>query len=149
MRKLLLDMRKDFLIMSNFYLVEIISELNSLAIVTSKEILKMSNYMLILSIFFSKWESGICSAHFKIMKAERIMETTETKTVFSTWLRHFSVNVSSFRIQKSSHSFNVSFDVSLVAFKTFLSSCFNVNFACFMKSCSYFLKCDQACIIFR
>ena len=52
MRKFLLDMRKDFLIMSNFYLVEILSEPNSLTIVTSKKILKMSNYMLILSFFF-------------------------------------------------------------------------------------------------
>ena len=45
MRKLLLDMRKDFLIMSNFYLVEILSEPNSLTIVTSKKTLKMSNYI--------------------------------------------------------------------------------------------------------
>ena len=54
MRKFLLDMRKDFLIMSNFYLVEILSEPNSLTIVTSKKLLKMSNYVLILSIFFLK-----------------------------------------------------------------------------------------------
>ena len=54
MRKFLLGMRKDFLIMSNFYLVEILSEPNSLTIVTSKKILKMSNYVLILSIFFLK-----------------------------------------------------------------------------------------------
>ena len=53
MRKFLLDMRKDFLIMSNFSLVEILSEPNSLTIVTSKKTLKMSNCMLILSIFFS------------------------------------------------------------------------------------------------
>ena len=53
MRKFLLDMRKDFLIMSNLYLVEILSEPNSLTIVTSKKILKMSNYVLILSFFFS------------------------------------------------------------------------------------------------
>ena len=53
MRKRSLDMRKDFLIMSNFYLVEILSEPNSLAIVASKRILKMSNYVLILSTFFS------------------------------------------------------------------------------------------------
>ena len=53
MRKFLLDMRKDFLIMSNFYLVEILSEPNSLTIVTSKTILKMSNYVRILSISFS------------------------------------------------------------------------------------------------
>ena len=52
MRKFLLDMRKDFLIMSKFYLVEILSEPNSLTIVASKKILKMSNYVLILSIFF-------------------------------------------------------------------------------------------------
>ena len=51
-RKFLPDMRKDFLIMSNFYLVEILSEPNSLTIVTSKKLIKMSNYMLILSIFF-------------------------------------------------------------------------------------------------
>ena len=51
MRKLLLDMRKDFLIMCNVYLVEILGEPNSLTIVTSKKILKMSNYVLILSIF--------------------------------------------------------------------------------------------------
>ena len=36
MRKLLLDMRKDFLKMSNFYLVEILSEPN-LTIMTSKK----------------------------------------------------------------------------------------------------------------
>ena len=53
MRKFLLNMRKDFLIMSNFYLVEILSETNSLTIVTSKKILKMSNYVRILSVFFS------------------------------------------------------------------------------------------------
>ena len=53
MRKFLLDMRKDFLIMSNFYLVEMLSEPNSLTIVTSKKIHKMRNCVLILSIFFS------------------------------------------------------------------------------------------------
>ena len=53
MRKSLLDMRKEFLIMSNFYVVEIFSEPNSLTILTSRKILKLSNYVLILSIFFS------------------------------------------------------------------------------------------------
>ena len=52
MRRYLLDMRKHFLKMSNFYLVEIFSEPNSLTIGTSKKILIMSNYVLILSIFF-------------------------------------------------------------------------------------------------
>ena len=52
MIKFLLDLRKDFLIMSNFYLVQILNEPNSLTIVTSKKILKMSSYVLILSIFF-------------------------------------------------------------------------------------------------
>ena len=47
----MLDMRKDFLTMSNFYLVEILSKPNSLTIATSKTILKMSNYVLILSFF--------------------------------------------------------------------------------------------------
>ena len=37
--------------MSNFYLVEILSEPNSLSIVTSKKVLKMSIYGLILRIF--------------------------------------------------------------------------------------------------
>ena len=54
MRKFLLNTRKDFLIMSNFYLVEILNEPNSLTIVTSKQILKVSNYVLILIIFFLK-----------------------------------------------------------------------------------------------
>ena len=45
MRKFLLDIRKDFLIVSNFYLVEILSEPNSLTMVTSKKTLKMSNYI--------------------------------------------------------------------------------------------------------
>ena len=49
--KCLLDMRKYFLIMSNFYVDKVLSEPNSLTIVTSKKILKMSNYLLILSIF--------------------------------------------------------------------------------------------------
>ena len=57
MRKFLLDMRKYFLIMTNFYLVEILSESNGLAIVTSKNLLKMSNYVLLLSIFFSQIEN--------------------------------------------------------------------------------------------
>ena len=56
-RKFLLDMRKYFLIMTNFYLVEILSEPNGLAIVTSKNLLKMSNYVLLLSIFFSQIEN--------------------------------------------------------------------------------------------
>ena len=37
MRKFLLDIRKDFLILSNFHLVEILSEPNSLTIVASKK----------------------------------------------------------------------------------------------------------------
>ena len=58
MRKFLLDMRKYFLLMSNFYLVEILKEPNSLTIVTSKKILKMSNYVLILSIFFPHYNEN-------------------------------------------------------------------------------------------
>ena len=37
MRKFLLDMRKDFLVMSNFYPVEILGKPNSLTIVASKK----------------------------------------------------------------------------------------------------------------
>ena len=51
MWKFLLDMRKDLLIMNKFCIVEILSEANSLTMVASKKILKMSNYLLILSIF--------------------------------------------------------------------------------------------------
>ena len=45
---------EDFL-MNNFYLAEILNEPNSLTIVTSKKIVKMSNYVKIeqLWIFFS------------------------------------------------------------------------------------------------
>ena len=50
MRKFLLDMMtKHFLIMSNFYLFEILGKPNSLTIVTSKKIIKM--------IFFSQNEN--------------------------------------------------------------------------------------------
>ena len=46
---------RRFLIMNNFYLAETLNEPNSLTIVTSKKILKMSNYVKIeqLWIFFS------------------------------------------------------------------------------------------------
>ena len=69
MRKILLHMRKYFLIMSNFYLVEILSEPNIL-IVTSKKILKMSNYVLILSIFFliTKIRNLQCNVNVMIVK---------------------------------------------------------------------------------
>ena len=50
-------MRIDFLIISNFYLVGILGEPNSLTIVASNKILKMSNYVLNLSIFFSQNEN--------------------------------------------------------------------------------------------
>ena len=55
MRKFLLDMRKDFLIMINFYHVEIFSEPNSLTIVKIKKKKKktQNEQLLILSIFFS------------------------------------------------------------------------------------------------
>ena len=52
MKNFLLDMRKDFLIMSNFYLVEILSEPDSLTIVRSKKYSKwaiMSSFEYFLS----------------------------------------------------------------------------------------------------
>ena len=61
MRKFLLDMRKDFLRMSNFYLVQILGESNSLTIVTSKTILKWAIMCSFWVFFFSKWKSWICS----------------------------------------------------------------------------------------
>ena len=66
MRKFLLDMRKDFLIMSNFYLVEILSEPNSLTIVTSKKILKMSNYVLILSFFLKMRIRNLQGIYYRV-----------------------------------------------------------------------------------
>ena len=61
MRKCLLDMRKDFLVMSNFYPAEILGKPNSLTIVASKK--KYSKWAIMCSLwvfFFSQWESGIC-----------------------------------------------------------------------------------------
>ena len=71
----LLDMRKDFLIISNFYLVEILSEPNSLTIVASKKILKMSNYVLISSIYFLKM--SIRNLQCKLAKCIRTHFFTE------------------------------------------------------------------------
>ena len=65
MRKFLLHMRKDFLVMSNFYLADILCEPNSLTIVPSKKLLKMRNYVLILSIYFLKMKIRICSILFR------------------------------------------------------------------------------------
>ena len=62
----MLDMRKDFLIMSNFYLVEILSEPNSLTIVTSKKILKMSNYVLILSFFLKMRIRNLQGIYYRV-----------------------------------------------------------------------------------
>ena len=63
MRKHLLDMRKYFLIISNFYLAQILREPNSLAIVASKKLLKISNYVLIMSICFSQNENQEFAVH--------------------------------------------------------------------------------------
>ena len=51
-REILLDMRKKFLIMSNFYLAEILSEPNSLTIVTSKKLLKNEQLCTHFEYFF-------------------------------------------------------------------------------------------------
>ena len=90
MRKLLLDMRKDFPIMSNFYLFEILSEPNSLTIVTSKKLLKMSKYVPILSICISKWESGICSVQLVSLKGLLSLPLVNA-TPLIWWQWYFSV----------------------------------------------------------
>ena len=54
MRKFLLDMRKDFLIISNFYLVEILGEPNSLTIVTSKKNTQNEQLCAHFDYFFSQ-----------------------------------------------------------------------------------------------
>ena len=57
MRKFLLDMRKDFLIISNFYLVEILGEPNSLTIVTSKKNTQNEQLCALFEFFFSQNEN--------------------------------------------------------------------------------------------
>ena len=57
MRKFLLDMRKDFLIMSNFYLVEILGEPNSLTIVISKKNTQNEQLCADFEYFFSQNEN--------------------------------------------------------------------------------------------
>ena len=86
MRKFLLDMRKDFLIISNFYLIEILSEPNILTIVTSNKILKMNNYVLILSIFFliTRIRNLQCTCH----------PISESFTIFnSTFFENLKTNL--------------------------------------------------------
>ena len=63
MRKFLLDVRNDFLIMSNFYLVKILTEPNGLTTVTSKKNTQNEHYVLILSIFFSQNENQEFAVH--------------------------------------------------------------------------------------
>ena len=53
----LLDMRKGFLMMSNFYLVEILSEPNSLTIVTSKKNTQNEQLCAHFEYFFSQNEN--------------------------------------------------------------------------------------------
>ena len=57
MRKLLLDMKKDFLIMSNIYLVEILGVPNSLTIVTSKTYSKFALWFVKNQIFLPNLEN--------------------------------------------------------------------------------------------
>ena len=97
MRKFLLDLRKDFLIMSNFYLVEILSEPNSLTLVTRKKILKMSSYVLILSIFFSYRESGICSV-LKIMLTLILLNSQVYQAPESVIMNHMVHNFYELRL---------------------------------------------------
>ena len=93
MRKFLPDMRKDFLIMSNFYLVEILSEPNSLSIVTSKKILKTGNYVLIWRFIFSKWESGICCVLKRYKRAQRsLISNTQNKAFVKYCNTSFYIN---------------------------------------------------------
>ena len=104
MRKFLLDMRKDFLIMSNFYLVEILSEPNSLTIVTSKKILKTGNCVLILRFIFSKWESGICSVLNRYKRAQRsLISNTQNKAFVKYCNTSFYINstILQFKLRKS------------------------------------------------
>ena len=72
MRKFFLDMRNDFLLISNLYLVEIISEPNSLTIARSTKILKMNNYVLILSIFFHNENQELAVYIFAIHQRSQV-----------------------------------------------------------------------------
>ena len=57
MRKFLLDVRKDFLIVSNFYLVEILGEPNNLTIVTCKKNTQNEQLCTHFEYFFSQNEN--------------------------------------------------------------------------------------------
>ena len=57
MRTFLLDMRKGFLIMNNFYLIEILSESNSLTTVTSKKNAQNEQLCAHFEYFFSQNEN--------------------------------------------------------------------------------------------
>ena len=65
-------MRNDFLLMSNLYLVEIISEPNSLTIARSTKILKMNNYVLILGIFFHNENQELAVYIFAIHQRSQV-----------------------------------------------------------------------------
>ena len=91
MRKFLLDMRKDFFIMSNFCLVEILSEPNSLTIVTSKKILIMSNYVLILSIFFliTRIRNSQCTGVWYLINNSVTSRPEELGALAINWIKVF------------------------------------------------------------
>ena len=57
MRTFLLDMSKGFLMMSNFYLVEVLSESNSLTTVTSKKNTQNEQLCAHFEYFFSQNEN--------------------------------------------------------------------------------------------
>ena len=63
MRIFFLDMTKDFLIMSNFYLVKILGEPNSLTIVTSKNNTQNKPLCAHFDNFFSQNENQEFAVH--------------------------------------------------------------------------------------
>ena len=89
MTKFLLDMRKDFLIMSNFYFVKILSEPNSLTIVSSKKIHYMSNYVLILSIFFLKMRIRNLQYRLLSNRLSNVSHKLKTSNVKTGLKNHF------------------------------------------------------------
>ena len=77
MRKFLLDMRKDFLIMSNFYLVEILSEPNSLTIVTSKKNTQNEQLCAHFVYFFPHNENQEFAVHLRQKCFKRLFKVSK------------------------------------------------------------------------
>ena len=106
--KFLLDMTKCFLIMSNLYLVEILSEPKSLIIEETKKYSKWEIMCLFWVIFFSQRESGIFSALSLLLEVYSLDSSIAILISFSNLL-----------IARESNSF-MSGDINIIDLSVFL-----------------------------